>query len=109
MKYLALIYRNSDVAMTPEIYEGYRSLTEELGKTGAMSGGSPVEPASSGSCIRRANGKTSATHGAAGLGAHDLVGFYLLDCKCQMDAQDIAARIPDAAHGFIEVRPLLQH
>ncbi|SPH24559.1 hypothetical protein DEA8626_03611 [Defluviimonas aquaemixtae] len=109
MKYLTLVYRNSEIEMSPETFEGYRALTEELAKTGALAGGRPLRPAPERSCSRRMDGKTSARKGAVGLSAHELVGFYLIDCENEADAQEVAARIPDAGHGFVEARPLLQH
>jgi hypothetical protein len=54
------------------------------------------------------DGETLTTDGPFAETKEALGGFYLVDCKDLDDAISVAARIPTAAHGSIEVRPIME-
>jgi len=109
MKYLTLIYRAAGVATSSAVFEAYGALTTELGEAGILAGGNPLQPPSEAACIQIEKGKVKKTPGAFAPSTHSLVGYFLLDCATSEEAHAIAARIPDARHGVIEVRPVLEH
>jgi len=73
-----------------------------------MKGGQPLEPVSTATTVRVRNGKTVRTDGPFAETREQLGGFYLIDAKDLDEAVAIAARIPDARNGSIEVRPIMQ-
>jgi hypothetical protein len=54
------------------------------------------------------NGQRQETPGPAGAGAEQLIGYYVLSCKDQQEANELAATIPAAAVGTVEVRPVFE-
>ena len=109
MKYLALIHRNAGIEPDGDLYQAYESLAKELAEKGTLLGGNPVQPPSKGVCVQVVDGEVVSTPGAFGDSPHSLVGYFLLECETDEEAQATAARIPDAATGTIEVRPILEH
>ena len=71
-----------------------------------MKGGAPLEKIANATTVRVRNGKTTTTDGPFAETKEQLGGFYLVDAKDLDDAIAIAARIPGAKHGCIEVRPI---
>jgi len=57
--------------------------------------------------VTRENGQVEVTDGPFAETKEQLGGYYLLDCKDIDEALDYAARIPSAAHGRVEVRPVM--
>lgn len=52
------------------------------------------------------NGTTHVTDGPMAQAQEQLAGWFILECANQARAEQIAARLPDAPFGFVEVRPL---
>ena len=112
MKYILLIY-SSDQAwagQTPahlqEVMGRYRTFTESVRASGHMVGGDKLEPASTATTVRIRDGKTLTTDGPFAETKEQLGGFYLIEAKDLDEAIGIAARIPGAAYGSVEVRPV---
>jgi hypothetical protein len=113
MQYLLMIYHAEDQwDATPEaekekIYGGYRSLREDLQKTGKYIGGNQLQSTSTATVVRVRNGKQSMTDGPFAETKEQLAGYFLVEARDLDDALAIAARIPSAATGSVEVRPVV--
>ena len=76
--------------------------------TSALQGdGNALEHTSTATSVRIRDGKTITTDGPFAETKERLGGFYLLDCKDLDEALDMAALIPAAAYGTIELRPIM--
>jgi hypothetical protein len=112
MNYLLLIYDNeaefqarseaSNKAMTQE----YVEFTQSIVKAGQFKAADRLKPVSTASTVRVRNGKTAITDGPFAETREQLGGYYLVDAKDLDEAIAIAARIPSARTGSIEVRPV---
>jgi hypothetical protein len=91
------------------IYKDYRSFTEEIVKSGNFKAGNQLQPTSTATTVRIRNGKTSVTDGPFAETREQLGGFYMIQADNLDQATAIAARIPTAKNGSIEVRPLVEH
>jgi hypothetical protein len=113
MKYLLLIYSNEqEDAKMPEaerntVFADYGALTESITKSGHYIGGDPLNPTSTATTVRVRKGKTQTTHGPFAETREQLGGYYKIEAKDLDDAIAIAARIPGAKYGSIEVRPIM--
>lgn len=113
MQYMLLIYaaEGSGPAMgTPEMQEmmgKYGAFTEDIKAKGVMVAGDPLEGVANATTVRVRGGKTELVDGPFAETKEQLGGYYLLDCKDLDEALGYAARIPTAAYGSIEVRPIM--
>jgi hypothetical protein len=73
-----------------------------------MKGGEALQPTSTATSVRVRNGDTLTTDGPFAETKDQLGGFYLVDCKDLDEAVEVAAGIPDARRGTIEVRPIME-
>ena len=114
MKYLLLIYTSEaeDARMTPEEHEtnmgAYFAFTQAVRESGHMVAGEALQPTTTATTVRIRDGQTMTTDGPFAETKEQLGGFYMVDCADLDEAIGIAARIPGAAHGSIEVRPLME-
>jgi hypothetical protein len=114
MEYALLIYGNeADAAkMTPAegqaMFQGYMEFTKWLDGSGKSKGGQPLERVANATTVRVRNGKTTSTDGPFAETKEQLGGFYLVEAKDLDDAIAIAAKIPGAKTGCIEVRPIMK-
>jgi hypothetical protein len=111
MRYLLLIYAaEATEPVAPEIMqaemEGYNAFTEEVQRRGVMLGGDALEPTSTATTVRVQDGRTTATDGPFAETKEALGGFYLVDARDLDEAIELAAMIPAAKHGAIEIRPI---
>ena len=113
MKYLCLIYEdeNSWSSMPKEqtdaIMGEYNSFTEDIGKSGHLVSGEALQPTAAATTVRVRNGKVSTTDGPFVETKEQLGGYYLIEAKDLNDAIQVAARIPAARTGGVEVRPVI--
>ena len=113
MQYILLIYAEKDAgpahgtAEFGEMMGGYQAFTAEVKDNGAFNGGEPLQGVDTSTSVRVRNGKTEIVDGLFAETKEHLGGFYLLDCKDLDEALKYAAKIPTAAHGTIEVRPIM--
>src|SRR5215475_9274673 len=113
MQYLLLIYLEEsrwERLNDPEqqkIYQEYRDLIGELSKAGKFLGGNELHPTSMATTVQVRNGKRSITDGPFAETKEQLGGYFLVEAKDLDEAMDIAARIPSATTGSIEVRPVV--
>ncbi len=112
MEYLLLIYsseadsKKMTAAEGQQIFQGYMAFTQDLTKSGKNKGGNPLEQSTTATTVRVRDGKTVVTDGPFAETKEQLGGYYLVEAKDLDDAIAIAARIPGAKHGSIEVRPV---
>jgi hypothetical protein len=115
MKYLCTIYGDESqwTNATPEqisqVMEAYAAFGEEAGQAGVILAGEGLEPTSSATTVRVRDGERMLTDGPFAETKEQLGGFYLLDCANLDEAIDWAARIPGAASGSVEVRPVMNY
>jgi hypothetical protein len=113
MQYLFLIYGNeADWANLSEAEQGqifgeYMEYTAQIKKSGNYIGGEALEPVASATTVRVKNGKTVTTDGPFAETREQLGGYYLVEARDLDEAIALAARIPGAKHGTIEVRPIM--
>ena len=114
MKYALLTYEDeSKVAKMNEaergaLFQAYAELHAALVKEGLYAGGEGLLPTSTAASITVRGGAAERTAGpAVSTGPHALTGFFIVNAKDDTDAARIAARIPAAATGRVEIRPVL--
>lgn len=114
MRYLLTIYQNESVIAqySPEErnarYKDYMTFNEEAQKRGVMNGGEALLPTNTATTVRVRDGKTLTTDGPFAETKEQLGGFYLLTCKDLDEAIELAAKIPAAEDGSIEIRPIME-
>ena len=112
MNYLLLIYSNeADVQALGEtelkkMMGEYTEFTKSVVQAGHFKAGDRLRPVSTASTVRVRNGKTAITDGPFAETREQLGGYYLIEAKNLDEATAIAARIPGAKVGSIEVRPI---
>ena len=113
MQYLLLIYLEEsrwerlDDPEQQKIYQQYRDLIAELQQQGKFLGGHELQPTSTATTVRVRGGKQSITDGPFAETKEQLGGYFLVEAKDLDEAMAIAARIPSANVGSIEVRPVV--
>ena len=85
----------------------YGTLTQEIIKSGHFKAGDGLQPTRTATTVRVRAGKTLTTDGPFAETKEQLAGYYLVEAKNLDDAVGIAARIPNARDGSIEVRPVI--
>jgi hypothetical protein len=84
----------------------YMDFTKSIVQAGNFKAGDRLKPVSSASTVRVRNGRTTITDGPFAETREQLGGYYLIEAKDLDEATAIAARIPGARLGSIEVRPV---
>ena len=113
MQYLLLIYGEEKAwtdmseAERNRMFGEYRTFTDEIKKSGHWVGGNPLQPIHTATTVRVRSGKPQTTDGPFAETREQLGGYYLIEAKDLDEATRIAARIPGARYGSIEVRPIM--
>ncbi len=111
MQYMLLIYGSDEEwAAVPEtererIYNEYMAVAQSPG----IRGGAELQPAATATTVRVRDGKTLTTDGPFAETKEFLGGYFLLEAETLDEAIEIAARIPGARFGSVEVRPVVTH
>jgi hypothetical protein len=111
MKYLCLIYSNEQTLHShPDSPRDDECLAyaESVVTSGRMLASEPLESVETATTVRMRNGKVTITDGPFAETKEQLAGFYLVDARDLNDALQIAAHIPAARVGCVEVRPVRQ-
>ena len=110
-EYLILIYGEEAAFAEPgpetmnQMMKGHQVFGER--NAAALRGGNALQPTATATSVRPdASGGFVVTDGPFGETKEALGGYYLVDAKNLDEAISIAARIPGAKHGSIEVRPI---
>jgi hypothetical protein len=116
VKYLVLIYSNPQ---SRQIWEGfsddqraegfryYAALTEELAASGELIVSEALADASLTARVSVRDGQAITSDGPFAEAKELLAGFFLLECESMDRAVEVAARVPEAEFGLVEVRPVL--
>jgi hypothetical protein len=113
MQYLLLIYgdesaqKNATQADMNAMFAAYRDYTQSLITAGHMKAGDALQPTTTATTVRVRDGKTLRTDGPFAETKEQLGGYYLVEAKDLDEATKLAARIPGARTGSIEVRPIM--
>ncbi len=73
---------------------------------GVLIAAEALQPAGTATTVRVRNGRTTVTDGPFAETKEQLAGFYLIDAKDLDEAIQVAAKIPPAREGSVEVRPV---
>ena len=110
MQYLLMIYASeAEHAKLDQakMYEEYGAFTQCIVKNGNFKGADRLQPVSTATTVRVRDGKTLTTDGPFAETREQLGGYYLVDAKDLDTALGLAARIPGAKTGSVEVRPVM--
>ncbi|MBI4580403.1 MAG: YciI family protein [Planctomycetes bacterium] len=111
MKYMLLIYSDENAwtdAEREHCYEESTRLTHELHSRGQYLAAAPLHPVSTATSVRVRDGKPLVTDGPFAETREQLGGYFLIDAWDLDEAIAIAARIPAARKGTVEVRPVME-
>ena len=112
MQYLLMIYSNEaeyaklDTVAREKVMGEYQSFTQSIIQSGNFKAGDRLQPTTTATTVRVHEGKTLTTDGPFAETREQLGGYYLIEAKDLDTAFGIAARIPGARYGSIEVRPI---
>jgi hypothetical protein len=111
MKYMLSIYIDEQ-ALTDTVrehcYEESAQLAQELHASGHYLGANPLHPVSTATSVRVRDGRPLVTDGPFAETREQFGGYFLIDAKDLDEALSIAARIPGARMGTVEVRPVME-
>jgi hypothetical protein len=113
MQYLLLIYRNEaeigkmGPAERKQVTADYGAFTQSIVQSGHFKAGDGLQPTTTATTVRVRDGKMLTTDGPFAETREQLGGYYLVEAKDLDTALGIAARIPCAKSGSIEVRPVM--
>jgi hypothetical protein len=113
MQYLLMIYRSEaelgkmDATARRETTAEYGAFTQSIIQSGHFKAGDGLQPTTTATTVRVRDGKTLATDGPFAETREQLAGYYLVEAKDLDTALAIAARIPGAKTGSVEVRPIM--
>jgi hypothetical protein len=114
MRYLCLIYEDETLYERmpkdelDKIFGEYWAFSSDIKRTGHHLGGEPLQPTATATTVRVRNGKISTTDGPFAETKEQLGGFYMIEAKDLNEAIQLAARIPGARYGSVEVRPIME-
>jgi hypothetical protein len=111
MKYMLLVYLNEQVMNDTEREECYvesAQLCHDLQAKGQYLAANPLHPVATATSVRVRNGKRLVTDGPFAETREQLGGYYLIDARDLDEAIAIAARVPPARKGTIEIRPVME-
>ncbi len=111
MKYLLLIYVDEHALSETEreaCYVESTQLAHELKSSGQYLAANPLHPTSTATSVRVRDGKRFVTDGPFAETREQLGGYFLIEAKDLDEAIAIAARIPMARQGTVEIRPVIE-
>ena len=112
MQYLLMVY--VDEGGWPKLTKAeqeqgvaaYMAYAEALTKAGVLKGSNRLQPSSTATTVRMANGKPQVLDGPYADSKEQVGGYFLIEAPDLDAAISWAARCPGAGHGAVEVRPL---
>jgi hypothetical protein len=111
MKYMLLIYADEQAwtdAERADCYAESTRLAHQLKANGQYLATAPLQPVATATTVQVRDGKRLVTDGPFAETREQLGGYYLIDASNLDEAIAIAARIPGARKGTVEVRPVLE-
>lgn len=111
VKYMLLIYMGEDAMNEAErehCYKESTQLAQDLHSSGKYVSANPLHPVAAATSVRVREGKRLVTDGPFAETREQLGGYFLIDAKDLDEAIGIAARIPGARKGTVEIRPVIE-
>jgi hypothetical protein len=111
MRYMLLIYaeeKTLDDIKREQCYLESRQLAHDLHSAGQYLAAAPLHPTSSATSVRVREGKRLVIDGPFAETREQLGGYFLVEASDSDEAVDIAARIPMARLGTVEIRPVIE-
>jgi hypothetical protein len=115
MEYMILIYADEQLyadmpqAELAAVMAEYGVYEQEMIAAGVMRGGSELAPVHAATTVRLRDGKPVVCDGPFAETKEQLGGYFLIECPTLDEAIQWAAKCPSAAHGSIELRPLVNN
>jgi hypothetical protein len=112
MKYLCLIYQDESLpqklpkAELEKLHSEYGAFAGELKKSGRLIGNNGLQPSRTAITVRVRNGGVTTTDGPFAETKEQLGGYFLIEAKDLNEAIQVAAKVPSARFGSVEVRPV---
>jgi hypothetical protein len=112
MRYLLMICDDENLieAMSPAegaaILAEYGAFGEEMTSRGVLQGGERLRPTMDATTVQVRGGEVLTADGPFAETKEQVGGYYLVDCRNLDEAIEVAAKIPSAKLGTIEVRPI---
>jgi hypothetical protein len=107
MKYLCLVYLEADkMRVVPDTE--CQACGDDIRSRGLLVAAEALQPVETATTVRVRNGRLSVTDGPFAETKEQLAGFYLIDARDLNEAIQVAAKIPPAREGSVEVRPVRQ-
>jgi len=112
MRYLLMICTDEagEAAMSPEegsaMMAEYGTFGEEMGRRGVLQGGERLRPTTDATTVQVRDGAVLTSDGPFAETKEQVGGYFVVDCKNLDEAIEVAAKIPSARVGTIEVRPI---
>jgi hypothetical protein len=111
MRYMLMVYMDENAMTDSERQQCYidsAALTRDLHAKGQYVAAAPLHSVSKATSLRVRNGKSTVTDGPFAETREQLGGFYIIEAKNLDEAIAVAARIPPATKGTIEIRPVME-
>jgi hypothetical protein len=113
VKYLCLICAETVMEMMTEAeaarqFREYAAFTEDIKRNGHFIGANRLTPAATATTVRVRNGQVSVTDGPFAETKEQFGGYYLIEARDLNEAIQVAARIPGARYGCVELRPIAE-
>jgi len=114
MKYALLIYADetgwdsASEGQKQALLERYEAFSDDVAARGMMRGGEQLHTTASATTVRVRNDETLVVDGPFAETKEQLGGFFLVECENVDEAIELAARIPGAQTGAVEVRPIVE-
>ena len=111
MKYLCLICAEKVMEQMPRAeadahFEEYREFTDGIRRSGHFVGCNRLLPPEAATTVRVRNGRVAVTDGPFAETREQIGGYYVIEARDLNEAMQVAARIPGACHGAVELRPI---
>ncbi len=114
MRYMLLIYdpesawESMPEAERNELFGEYMAFTESIRESGHLLAGDPLEPTATATTLRVRGGKAVTSDGPFAETREQLGGYYIVEARDLDEALELAARVPSARIGCVEVRPIAE-
>jgi len=113
MRYMMMLYRSEDPETlagegTSQTFEAYMAFHTEMSENGAMQFAERVHSSDTATTVKVRAGKTVTTDGPFIETKEQMAGIYIFEAEDLDKAIEIAAKIPNAKIGSVEIRPIFE-
>ena len=111
MKYLCMISAEQVMETMPpdeveQHFQEYAEFTDDIRRSGHFLGANRLQPVTTATSVRVRNGRVQVTDGPFAETREQIGGYYVIEASDLNDAIGVAARIPGARYGTVEIRPI---